>query len=152
MTGWISLLIVGVAVLTQAIPPAAAQARVLAVQSDAHGAYLTDAVGRAVYLFTNDRQGTGETKAMSKCYDSCTQDWPPLTTAGKPQAGHQAQESLLGILQRQDGRTQVTYNGWPLYYYAMDRAQGQPTGHDVQSFGGEWYLIQPQGTKAVEKQ
>ena len=88
---------------------------------------------------------------VSNCHDACAQAWPPLITEGKPQAGTRVQASLLGTMQRQDGTTQVTYNGWPLYYFARDKPQGQPTGHDVQGFGGEWYLIQPQGTKVAEK-
>jgi predicted lipoprotein with Yx(FWY)xxD motif len=152
MSRWISILIVCAAVLAWAIPPAAAQAALIAAQSDKYGVYLIDAVGRAVYLFTADQQGMGEAKTMSRCYDACAQAWPPLTTEGKPKAGTQAQASLLGTVQRQDGRIQVTYNGWPLYYFAKDQPQGQPAGHHVQGFGGEWYLVQPQGTKVATKQ
>jgi predicted lipoprotein with Yx(FWY)xxD motif len=151
MTRWISILIICAAVLAWAVPPAAAQVALIAAQSDKYGVYLTDAVGRAVYLFTADQQGTGETKAMSHCYDACAQAWPPVTTEGKPKAGTQEQALLLGTIQRQDGRIQVTYNGWSLYYFAKDQPQGPPTGQQVQSFGGEWSLVQPQGTKVAVK-
>lgn len=151
MTRCLPLLIVCAAILAWVAPPAAAQAMLMAAQSDTHGEYLTDRVGRPVYLFTADTQGAGEAKAVSNCHDACAQAWPPLITEGKPQAGTRVQASLLGTMQRQDGTTQVTYNGWPLYYFARDKPQGQPTGHDVQGFGGEWYLIQPQGTKVAEK-
>jgi predicted lipoprotein with Yx(FWY)xxD motif len=151
MTRWLFLLLAGVAVWTWAVPPAAAQVTITVAQSASHGSYLTDVVGRPLYLFTADKQGTGEGKAESHCYEACAVAWPPVLTEGQPQAGPQAREALLGTIQRRDGLTQATYNGWPLYYYAQDQPQGQPTGQDAHGFGGEWYLIQPEGSKAAEK-
>jgi len=52
---------------------------------------------------------------------------------------------LLGTVQRRDGAMQVTYNGWPLYYYARDQNPGDTNGQDVEGFGGEWYLVTPEG-------
>ena len=46
---------------------------------------------------------------------------------------------------------QVTYNGWPLYYFVKDKQAGEATGQDVKGFGGEWYLVKPQGTKLESK-
>ncbi|HET7369745.1 MAG TPA: hypothetical protein VFK45_02780 [Gammaproteobacteria bacterium] len=40
---------------------------------------------------------------------------------------------------------QVTYNGWPLYYYAGDKKPGDTRGQDKKGFGAEWYLISPEG-------
>jgi predicted lipoprotein with Yx(FWY)xxD motif len=71
-------------------------------------------------------------------------------TDAQPKAGDKVQSDLLGTIQRQDGSTQVTYNGWPLYYFSRDQGPGQTTGQDVHGFGGEWYLITPEGTKAKE--
>jgi predicted lipoprotein with Yx(FWY)xxD motif len=144
------LLLVGIAMVTWAVPPVAAQATITAAQSAQRPPYLTDTVGRPLYLFTADQQGTGEAKAVSQCYEACAVAWPPVLTEGPPQAGPQAQAALLGTIQRRDGQTQVTYNGWPLYYYAQDQPQGQPTGQDVHGFGGAWSLVQPQGTKWAE--
>ncbi|MGE3538762.1 MAG: hypothetical protein AB7N91_15190 [Candidatus Tectimicrobiota bacterium] len=131
------------------VAPVAAQASLIVAQSDQYGTYLTDSVGRAVYLFTADRQGAGELQAASRCTDACAQAWPPLTTTGQPQAGPQAQAALLGTIQRQEGTRQVTYNGWPLYYFAQDQPQSQPGGQEKKGFGGAWYLVQPQGMKVA---
>ncbi len=57
---------------------------------------------------------------------------------------------MIGNIQREDGTTQVTYNGWPLYYYAKDQASGDTTGHDIKDFGAEWYLLTPEGEKAED--
>ena len=37
---------------------------------------------------------------------------------------------------------QVTYNGWPLYFYAGDTAPGDTNG---QGQGGVWYVVDPTG-------
>ncbi len=58
--------------------------------------------------------------------------WPPLLTTGAPTAGSGVTASMLGTTKRTDGTTQVTYNGWPLYYYVSDKAAGDTTGENVQ--------------------
>jgi predicted lipoprotein with Yx(FWY)xxD motif len=40
---------------------------------------------------------------------------------------------------------QVTYNGWPLYYFAPDEQPGDTKGHEVDGFGAEWYVVTPEG-------
>ena len=51
---------------------------------------------------------------------------------------------MLGTMEH-DGKQVVTYNGWPLYHFARDEGQSSPQGHEVESFGGEWYLVTPEG-------
>ena len=128
--------------------PALAQdaAQVTVSQSEEHGEYLTDADGRALYLFTTDTQGSGDTEAQISCSGECLDAWPLFTTTGDPQAGDMADASLLGTVEH-DGESVVTYNGWPLYYFVQDAGAGQTTGQDVESFGGEWYLVTPAGEK-----
>lgn len=112
-------------------------------EQEPYGAYLTDAEGRALYLFTADTQGQS-----SACYDDCATAWPPLTAETAPSAAAPSLDaSLIGTIERRDGSAQVTYNGWPLYYYQQDQGAGQVTGQDVHSFGGEWYLVSPEGTE-----
>ena len=43
-----------------------------------------------------------------------------------------------------DGSTQVTYDGRPLYYY-VDDPRGQILCHGVEEFGGVWLAVQPDG-------
>jgi predicted lipoprotein with Yx(FWY)xxD motif len=52
--------------------------------------------------------------------------------------------SLLGTTTRTDGTTQVTYNGWPLYYFQTDKVAGDTSGENVQ---GVWFVITPAGVK-----
>lgn len=132
--------------------PALAQdaATVTVAQSDQYGAYLADAEGRALYLFTADTQGEGDTQAEVACSGECLDAWPPLYTEGDPQAGDMANAEMLGTVDY-EGKMLVTYNGWPLYYFAKDEGPGQTTGQDVEGFGGEWYLVTPEGEKVAEK-
>jgi predicted lipoprotein with Yx(FWY)xxD motif len=154
MTHCLLILSALAAVLGWGVAPASAQttnaAKVMVVQSDLYGAYLANAAGRTLYMFTADQQSNGKGKAVSNCYDACAKAWPPLLTGKKPEAGEQVQVLLLGTVQRKDGTRQVTYNGWPLYYFSRDKGAGETTGQDVHGFGGEWYLVTPKGTKAKE--
>jgi len=65
-----------------------------------------------------------------------------LFTTGAPQAGDGVKASLLGTTTRKDGKLQVTYNGWPLYYWIKDVKAGDTSGQDV---GGVWFLVSPEG-------
>lgn len=106
------------------------------------GAYLTDGRGRALYLFTPDTAGA------STCYDKCATMWPPLTAPeGSSTATGPVRSDLVGYVPREGGGTQVTYGGWPLYYFVKDRGSAVASGQDMHGFGGEWYLVTPAGTE-----
>ena len=51
-------------------------------------------------------------------------------------------EGRIGAAARADGSDQVTYNGWPLYYYAADEKPGDTKGQDV---GGVWFVVTTDG-------
>jgi predicted lipoprotein with Yx(FWY)xxD motif len=74
--------------------------------------------------------------------------WPAVTTNGNPKASGAVDASKLGTLKRDDGTTQVTYAGHPLYTYTQDTKSGDATGNEVDSFGAEWYAREPSGDKA----
>jgi predicted lipoprotein with Yx(FWY)xxD motif len=105
------------------------------------GTILVDGTGRTVYLFLADK-GTA-----SVCYGKCAVYWPPVLTAGTPQAGGSVNSSLLGTTKRSDGTTEVTYDGHPLYYFISDKARGDVTGQGVNGFGGLWYVVAPSGVQ-----
>lgn len=118
--------------------PAVVRVRV----DEQNGVYLTDENGRALYLFDQDRRG------HSTCDDDCALAWPPYLTRGAPMAGDPAvRPSLLSTTRRNDGREQVTYGGWPLYYDADDTARGAVQGQGVDEYGAKWYLVAPSGAR-----
>jgi predicted lipoprotein with Yx(FWY)xxD motif len=123
-------------------PPAAVPvtggATVSLGKTDSLGSFLVDDKDMTLYLFTKDTSNT------SNCYDKCATAWPPLLTKDKPVAGEGVDASKLGTTTRKDGTTQVTYNGWPLYYYQKDTASGDVTGQGV---GSVWFVVSPAGDK-----
>jgi len=60
-----------------------------------------------------------------------------------------ATSSMLGTSTRDDGSTQVTYNGHPLYTFVGDTSSGQATGQGINAFGGLWYAVTTAGTAAT---
>jgi predicted lipoprotein with Yx(FWY)xxD motif len=102
------------------------------------GDYLTGASGMTLYIFTADSPD------VSSCSGTCATNWPPLTVAAGttivPPTGATAS---FGTINRSDGTTQVTYNRWPLYYYAGDSNAGDTTGQGV---GGNWFVAPLSGS------
>jgi predicted lipoprotein with Yx(FWY)xxD motif len=102
------------------------------------GKFLVDGKGMTLYLYTKDTPGT------SNCYGGCATAWPPLLGSAATVSGSDLDKSLIGTTTRTDGSKQITYNGWPLYYYVKDTKAGDVTGQDV---GGVWYVVSPKGEK-----
>lgn len=102
------------------------------------GEILVDGEGMTLYMFTEDSED------QSACEDECLTAWPPLTVDGEAVAGDGVDEELLGTFTRDDdGSTQVTYDGHPLYFYATDSEPGDTTGQGVVD---SWYVLSPDGT------
>jgi predicted lipoprotein with Yx(FWY)xxD motif len=144
-------------------PVAAEDARLTVVQAN-FGQYLADGEGRALYLFTADQQGgavqrerTGEPlwpklvngererQAQSACVGECAQAWPPLVGEDVTPTDDRINADQIGTVEREDDGPQVTYAGWPLYYFVRDAGMGDVSGQGIESFGGTWYLVNPAG-------
>jgi predicted lipoprotein with Yx(FWY)xxD motif len=121
--------------------PAAAGATVRVATDARHGTYLTDANGRALYLFEKDTPG------QSQCDSACAVAWPPFLASAATAGDTLVQAAMLSTITRMDGSQQVVYNGMPLYYYVKDAAAGETKGQDIEEFGAEWYLVAPNGKK-----
>jgi predicted lipoprotein with Yx(FWY)xxD motif len=102
------------------------------------GTVLVASNGMTLYRYTPDKRN------VSVCTGACAKYWPPLLVKGtaKPTVGSGATASLLGITMRANGAHQVTYAGFPLYYYAGDKKAGQANG---QGFDKTWYVVGSNG-------
>ncbi len=95
------------------------------------GFYLTNGTGWTLYLFKADKPNNG----TSACYDKCAKVWPPFYVANlRLSPGLNA--SSFATITRTDGTKQLTYNGYPLYYFAPDKKAGDTKGQGV---GKVWY-------------
>jgi predicted lipoprotein with Yx(FWY)xxD motif len=103
------------------------------------GEILVGADGLTLYLFAADEGG------QSSCTGACADNWPPVTIDGSPTAGDDVDSSKLGTASREDGTTQVTYNGHPLYRFSGDEQPGDTNGQEVDD---AWYAVTPDGDAA----
>jgi predicted lipoprotein with Yx(FWY)xxD motif len=105
------------------------------------GDFLVDARYRTLYVFRRDYPGA------SHCYDECAANWPPFIIQKDiiPQGSSTIEPGLtglVGVITRPDGTRQVTYNGWPLYYFAGDLNPGDANGDGVNN---NWHVIRLNG-------
>ena len=120
--------------LLAAVPTAMAQGTptVQVVQNASLGSILTDSRGMTLYCFTPDQAN------VSNCNGQCAVVWPPLLLAQGNPVGGPGAAGTLGVITRQDGSRQVTYNGLPLYDYSLDTRSGDVNGQGVQNI---WYVV-----------
>ncbi len=118
----------------------AEQARMtLILRNTRYGRILFDGRNRVLYGFTRDKRN-----GPSRCYGACAAAWPVYFSKTAVRAGSGVKRSLIGSVRRRDGRLQVTYNGWPLYFYAHE-GPGEVKCQNVDEFGGLWLVVKPSG-------
>lgn len=113
--------------------PSEAAGLALTVVETTAGSALAGEGGMTLYIHAEE--GTGD----FVCVDDCLTNWPALEA---PVDAGDADASLLGEVTRPDGLVQVTYNGFPLYYFAGDSAEGDATGEGL---NGVWFIADPAG-------
>ena len=100
--------------------------------------YFVDANGRTLYAFNKDKKNKNN---YTKADFSNDATWPIWVTDWKdvPSALDKTLFATIDVF----GKKQMTYKGWPLYYYApggIREASGQTTGEGV---GGLWFIAKP---------
>jgi len=112
-------------------------------ESEELGSFLVDSEGMTLYLFTKD----DPTLPASVCNGDCAANWPPLLVEADAELTlPDGVEGTLSVITRDDGTSQVAYNGWPLYYWVGDAEVGDTTGEGV---GGVWFVVAPGETTPV---
>ena len=96
---------------------------------------------------TNDNSNTNTNGNANSNDNTNTSGTTAADCSAEAMAGEGVDSTLLGTITRDDGTTQVTYNGWPLYYFAGDTAASDTAG---QGLGGVWFLVSPTG-EAIEQ-
>lgn len=113
---------------------------VKAVQSAKYGLVLASSTGRTLYRYTKDSKG------VNRCTPdaTCRPYWPALLVKStvKPTAGAGANAKLIGTIKAPNGMRQVTYAGFPLYFFSGDKGAGQVNG---EGFESTWYVVNTKG-------
>jgi predicted lipoprotein with Yx(FWY)xxD motif len=109
-----------------------------------YGDILVTSTGLSLYLLTSDPPGG------SSCTGSCAVVWPPLVAGRRLKAGPGVKPSLLSSFVRSDGVRQVLYDKHALYTYEEDSDPGMVTGQGVETYGGIWWLVSPDGQAITE--
>jgi predicted lipoprotein with Yx(FWY)xxD motif len=115
---------------------------VLSTVQTSVGEIVADADGHAVYLYSEDTRGAGE----STCEGSCLAAWPAVTTTSTDPQG-EGVTGTIGEIPAAGGGYQVTLDGWPLYYFDGDTAPKMIKG---QGIGDVWWLMSPDGQRITD--
>jgi predicted lipoprotein with Yx(FWY)xxD motif len=94
------------------------------------GAVLVAPNGLTLYIRASDSTNT------SSCTGACLTAWPALVVpAGGTASAGAGVTGAIGTFTRTDnGVTQVTYKGLPLYFWKSDTKAGQTTGQGIGGF------------------
>ena len=114
------------------------------------GTVLVNQKGQTLYMLTTEKGGKITCTASSGCLHA----WPEIdlpSGAKAATAGSGVKSSLLGTVKGGAGKTEVTYNGWPLYTFIGDSSAGQAKGQALTNFGGTWYVLNTAGDPVTAK-
>jgi predicted lipoprotein with Yx(FWY)xxD motif len=106
---------------------------VMKMTKDGLGSYLVDGKMMTLYWFKKDSPG------KSTCAGPCVEKWP-IYYQEKIAPGEGTKGEDFGTITREDGKKQSTFRGYPLYYWAGDKAPGDTKG---QGMNHVWYVIDP---------
>ena len=94
--------------------------------------YLADSQGRALYYFKKDEAG------KSNCSGDCLANWPAFTQEDFAVLEGFNKKDFDMITREDNGEKQVTYKGFPLYYFAKDQQEGDVNGQGVKDV---WFVV-----------
>ncbi len=122
-------------------PPPPAEKKIRLVE-DALGKRFVNAAGQSIYVFAKDFAGT------NSCNGACEAAWPIVAqNLTASDIGEGLKFSDFSVITLPNGNKQVTYKGWPLYYFAplvngvnTREAAGEIKGQGV---GGVWFVAKP---------
>ena len=111
-------------------------------KTDSLGSVLTDSKGKTLYVLLTDSPKADDKKAaLAACDKACQDKFVPVEASERPHARNVVQ-GLLGVTTGASGKSQATFNGWPLYVFADDAKAGDVNGQGFQKVA---YVINPVG-------
>jgi predicted lipoprotein with Yx(FWY)xxD motif len=106
--------------------------------------YMTDALGNTLYAFINDTNGVNNFTNEDFSNDAV---WPifEVELEAVPSVLDAAHFGSIDVF----GRQQLTYRGWPLYYFGQDEARGDNYGVGFPA-PGVWPIVNPETETAPQ--
>lgn len=123
--------------------PTQIQKEIVLQTSNTFGNYLVDKQNRTLYFFSNDPNG------QDNCTGGCQAFWPifNVNNLTADQVGDGLDFADFGSVTAPGGNKQISYKGWPLYYFAplanganVQEAPGKTQGDGVD---GSWFVAKP---------
>ncbi len=96
---------------------------------------LADSKGNTLYVFDLDQN-----RATPACNSACAEVWPPYLLTSDEALNLKAP---LGSIVRDNKKSQLTYEGRPVYAYALDRGAAADAGDNI---GNVWHYIKIEET------
>ncbi|TCD10846.1 hypothetical protein EZ449_08175 [Pedobacter frigidisoli] len=98
--------------------------------------YFTDAMGRTVYAFSRDKNNKNTFTAADLSNNAI---WPvyEMELKSLPSVITKDLITVIDVF----GKKQLTYKGWPLYYFSQDTKRGENKGVSVGPAPGFWPIL-----------
>lgn len=111
------------------------------MQTGALGVIVTDGAGRVVYGSNRDANNP----PASRCTGQCSQEWQPMVVPpGQEPDLLGVDPEVVGRVARDDGSSQLTLGGWPVY---VNRADDGALKSVAPNTSGMWFVLTPRGQK-----
>ncbi|RDC55998.1 hypothetical protein DU508_14190 [Pedobacter chinensis] len=106
------------------------------VEGNGNTRYFTDTKGRTVYAFTPDKNNKNTFTNADLSNNSI---WPvyEMDLKSLPSVISKDLISVIDVF----GKKQMTYKGWPLYYFSQDTKRGENKGVSVGAAPGFWFVL-----------
>ncbi len=111
------------------------------------GKVLVDPTGKTLYTAAQEAGG----KIL--CTGSCLAIWVPVTSSADVAAPSGVPGTIASMKRSDNGQTQLTYNGAPVYTFAEDMSPGDAKGNNAKdSFGSNhftWHAVVVSGAPSA---
>jgi predicted lipoprotein with Yx(FWY)xxD motif len=122
---------------------------------DTHEAVAVGPSGYAVYTFQGETTHHIICKKTASQSTNCWAFWPPVSPSGSGAVTKQSGiNGKLGTF-KNNGTTQLTLNGQPLYYFTPDimgKNKHQALGDELKTFGSIWHIVKASGAASHSTQ
>lgn len=141
--GWSIFIILAMMLLLAACGDGAAEvsgdgtASLKLLENEKVGKYLADSKGMTLYYFKKDESG------KSNCAGDCLDNWQPYMEKDFNILDGFNKSDFGTIIREDTTSEQVTYKGYPLYYFIDDKQEGDVNGEGVKD---NWYIVNNETT------